>query len=72
MGEVRVKLKLINSGDEYMARCGKISPKEVRVYETEATVETNIGFAGFACSRRSGIRTPPGSTCSETKVIFPL
>lgn len=40
MGEVRVKVKLINSGDEYMARRGKISREEVRVYETEAVVDT--------------------------------
>jgi clan AA aspartic protease len=40
MGEVKVRVKLINSGDEYMARRGKISPSEIRVYETEATVDT--------------------------------
>ncbi len=41
MGEVRVKVKLINAGDEYMARRGNISPKEIRVYETEAVVDTD-------------------------------
>jgi clan AA aspartic protease len=40
MGEVRVKVKLINAIDEGMARRGKISPKEIRVYETEAVVDT--------------------------------
>lgn len=40
MGEVKVRVKLINAGDEYKARRGQISPKEVRVYETEAAVDT--------------------------------
>ncbi len=40
MGEVRVKVKLINAVDEGMARRGKISREEVRVYETEAVVDT--------------------------------
>src|SRR5437868_1662912 len=40
MGEVRVKVKLINSGDEYMARRGAISKDEVRTYETDALVDT--------------------------------
>lgn len=40
MGEVKVKVKLINAGDEGLARRGQISQKEIRVYETEATVDT--------------------------------
>lgn len=40
MGEVRVKLKLINAGDEAMFRRGKISQAEIRFYETDALVDT--------------------------------
>ncbi len=40
MGEVRVKVKLINAGDEAMLRRGKISKEEVRTYETDALVDT--------------------------------
>lgn len=40
MGEVRVKLKLINAGDEAMFRRGKISKAEIRFYETDALVDT--------------------------------
>ncbi len=40
MGEVRVKVKMINAGDEAMLRRGKISKEEVRTYETDALVDT--------------------------------
>jgi len=40
MGEVKVKVKLINSGDEAMFRRGKLSMEEIRTYETEALVDT--------------------------------
>lgn len=40
MGEVRVKIKIINAGDEAMFRRGKLSKEEVRTYETEALVDT--------------------------------
>jgi len=40
MGEVRVKVTLINAIDEGLARRGQISAKEIRVYETEALVDT--------------------------------
>ena len=40
MGEVRVAVKLINAIDEGLARRGQISAKEIRVYETEALVDT--------------------------------
>src|SRR5207247_536821 len=40
MGEVRVKVKLINAVDEGLARRGGISGKDVRTYETEAVVDT--------------------------------
>ena len=40
MGEVRVAVKLINAIDEGLARRGQISAKEIRIYETEALVDT--------------------------------
>ena len=40
MGEVRVKIKIINSGDEAMFRRGKIAKEEIRTYETDALVDT--------------------------------
>jgi clan AA aspartic protease len=40
MGEVRVKVKLMNATDDDLARRGKISPSEIRVYEADAVVDT--------------------------------
>ena len=40
MGEVRVKIKIINAGDEAMFRRGKLSKEEIRTYETDALVDT--------------------------------
>lgn len=40
MGEARVKVKIINAGDEAMFRRGNISKQEVRIFETEALVDT--------------------------------
>ena len=40
MGEVWVKVKIINAGDEALVRRGKLSKDEVRTYETDALVDT--------------------------------
>lgn len=40
MGEVRVKIKIINAGDEAMFRRGRIPKEEIRFYETDALVDT--------------------------------
>jgi clan AA aspartic protease len=40
MGEAREKVKIINAGDEAMFRRGNISKEEVRIFETEALVDT--------------------------------
>ena len=40
MGEVRVKVKIINAIDEGLFRRGKLSKEEIRVYETDALVDT--------------------------------
>jgi clan AA aspartic protease len=40
MGEVRVKVKIINSFDEGMFRRGKLLKEEIRFYETDALVDT--------------------------------
>jgi clan AA aspartic protease len=40
MGEVRAKVKLTNALDEALARRGQLAVAEVRVYETEALVDT--------------------------------
>ena len=39
MGEVRVKIKIINAIDEGLYRRGKISKEEIRIYETDALVD---------------------------------
>jgi len=40
MGEVRVKIKIVNADDEAMFRRGKLSKEEIRTYETDALVDT--------------------------------
>ncbi len=40
MGEVRVKVKLTNAVDEELVNRGLLNPSQLRVYETEALVDT--------------------------------
>jgi len=40
MGEVRVKVKLTNAGDEILVRRGLLSADKIRSYEAEALVDT--------------------------------
>ncbi len=40
MGEVRVKVKLINALDRALARRGQIKKEEIRSYEADALVDT--------------------------------
>ncbi len=40
MGEVRVKIKLINASDERLVRLGQLTKDKVRAYETDALVDT--------------------------------
>ena len=40
MGEVRVRVKLTNAADESLVRRGQLARDQVRVYETEAMVDT--------------------------------
>ncbi|MGK7873516.1 MAG: clan AA aspartic protease [Xenococcaceae cyanobacterium] len=40
MGEVRAKVRLINGIDEALARRGQLPASQVRVYETQALVDT--------------------------------
>lgn len=40
MGEVRVKVKLINATDEKLINRGLLNPNLLRVYETQALVDT--------------------------------
>jgi clan AA aspartic protease len=40
MGEVRVKIKIINAIDEGLFRRGKLLKEEIRFYETDALVDT--------------------------------
>lgn len=40
MGEIRVKVKIINSLDEMRLRRGEISQADVRTYEADALVDT--------------------------------
>ncbi len=40
MGEVRVKVKLINASDEALVRLGQLAKDKVRTYETDALVDT--------------------------------
>lgn len=41
MGEVRAKVKLKNAVDEVLVRRGQLMPAEVRVYESNALVDTS-------------------------------
>jgi clan AA aspartic protease len=40
MGEVRTPVKLINAADESMARHGQLPQDQVRVYQSEAMIDT--------------------------------
>jgi clan AA aspartic protease len=40
MGEVRVKVKLINAVDEILVNRGLLNPNQLRVHETQALVDT--------------------------------
>jgi predicted aspartyl protease len=40
MGEIRVKVRLLNAVDEALVRRGQLAPDQVRVHETEALVDT--------------------------------
>ena len=40
MGEVRGQVRLINAGDQILARRGCIPPEQVRTYETQALVDS--------------------------------
>jgi clan AA aspartic protease len=40
MGEVRVKARLTNAGEEFLARRGRLPKNEVREYEADALVDT--------------------------------
>lgn len=40
MGEVRVKVKIVNVADEVLVRRGQLSKDEVRTYETDALIDT--------------------------------
>lgn len=40
MGEVRVRVKLTNAGDDALARRGLLPVSQVRTYETDAMVDT--------------------------------
>ena len=40
MGEVRVRVKLTNAVDEALVRRGQLAEGQVRIYETEALVDT--------------------------------
>lgn len=40
MGEVRVKVKLTNAGDEVLVRRGLLTAEKIRSYEAEALVDT--------------------------------
>src|SRR5215471_15582035 len=40
MGEIRIKVRIINALDEELARNGQIKKEEVRSYEADAMVDT--------------------------------
>lgn len=42
MGEVRVKVKIINATDEGLFRRGQLKKEEIRTYETDALVDTDV------------------------------
>lgn len=40
MGEVKAQVQLINATDEALARRGQLAPEQVRIYETNAVIDT--------------------------------
>jgi hypothetical protein len=50
MGEVRVGVKLTNAVDEALVRRGQLASDQVRVYETEALVDTAPCVAPYCLS----------------------
>jgi hypothetical protein len=42
MGEVRVKVRLTNAGDEVMVRRGLLTADQIRSYEADALVDTGV------------------------------
>ena len=40
VGEVKVRVRLFNAGDETLVRRGVLKPDQVRMYETDAVVDT--------------------------------
>ncbi len=72
MGEVRVKVKLINATDEALARRGRIEENEIRVYEADAMVDTGavqtviphdvMTALGLESPRQRGVEYADGRT----------
>ncbi len=40
MGEIRVRVKIVNAADEELARTGRLARDQVRAYEADAMVDT--------------------------------
>ena len=68
MGEVRVKVKLTNAGDEVLVRRGLLTADKIRSYESEALVDTGavrsvlpahvVQLLGLAIVGKEGQATP--------------
>jgi clan AA aspartic protease len=67
MGEVRVKVKLVNAADESLARRGELKPEQVRSLETEALVDTEA----IRCTMPEHIKVQLGlSTSFRTRAQY--
>ena len=59
MGEVRVKVKLINAGDETLVRRGLLASDQVRTYEGEALIDTGAvaSVLPYTVTQQLGVST---------------
>ena len=59
MGEVRVKVKLINAVDEGLARRGLLASDQVRTYEGEALIDTGAvaSVLPYTVTQQLGVST---------------
>ena len=77
MGKVRVKVKITNAADEALARRGKITLEEIRVYEADALVDTDAVQTVIPAdvAKELGLETPDqrGVECADgRKEIVPV
>ena len=67
MGEVRIKVKLTNAVDEALVRRGKLSTNEIRIYETDALIDTGAvtSVIPIHVAQRLGLEAYAGQRVAE-------